>query len=349
MAAEPGSLPPAARPKRAAADKLAKAASSQPTRAVPSDSTAKKRRVPWGRLLAAVLVLALVTSGYFTFVGIRALDRLERDPTLLVEYPGRPSAGLGANFLVIATHTAEAGTKADLIMLAHVNRSGDKLYLVSLPADFYLTDHDGTQVELQDLYSRGDGSLQRVVESTLNARVDHAAMVDFAGFIGLTQQLGGVAVDNPVETTTPAGIHFAKGRITVSGNDALAYVADNSNFPGRGQVLAQRQQSVMRAIVLKALQPQTMLNPVVLSAVSQALAQHITVDASLTTPLIVQLAAGMRITNSGDIVTVGAPVLGTTTSDDGSEATLPSPALIAELSAALRNDTVDAYLAAHPS
>jgi hypothetical protein len=56
----------------------------------------------------------------------------------------------------------------------------------------------------------------------------------------------------------------------------------------------------------------------------------------------------MRLGGSSDIVTVKAPVLGTTTSDDGSQATLPSAPLIAELRVALRTDTMDAYLAAHP-
>ncbi len=303
----------------------------------------------WRRLVVLLLVLVLVAASYFVVVGVRALDRLERDPAILGDYPGRPAAGLGTNFLVIATHTADASTKADLIMLAHLNRANNKVYLVPLPSDFYLTGEDGKQFELQELYAQSGASLQRVLEATLDTRIDHAVTVDYAGFIGLTEQLGGVAVDNPVETTTPAGIHFAKGRITVAGKEALAYVADNSNFPGRARVLQQRQQSVMRAIVLKSLQPETILNPVVSSSVTKALSQHIRVDVSMTTPVIVQLVAAMRIGSSSDIVTVGAPVLGTTTSDNGSQATLPSPVLVTELSAALRNDTMDAYLAAHPA
>jgi hypothetical protein len=69
----------------------------------------------------------------------------------------------------------------------------------------------------------------------------------------------------------------------------------------------------------------------------------------MTTPVIVQQALATRIGRSSDIVTVRAPVLGYTTSDDGSQATLPDPALVSELSAALQNDTMDAYLAAHPA
>jgi LCP family protein required for cell wall assembly len=347
--AAPDSAAPSARPQRALAEKPARVGSPRPARAVPPDRGAGRRHVPWLRLLGLLLVLVLVVVGYFVFVGVRALDRLERDPAILVDYPGRPAAGLGTNFLVIATHTADASTKADLIMLAHLNRSNSKVYLVPLPSDFYLTAEDGKQSELQELYAQGGASLQRVLEATLGTRIDHAAAVDFKGFIGLTEQLGGVVVDNPVDTTTPAGIHFAKGRITVAGKEALAYVADNSNFPGRAQVLQQRQQSVMRAIVLKTLQPETVLNPVMMSSVAKALAQHIKVDVSMTTPVIVQQAIATRIGSSSDIITAGAPVLGYTTSDDGGQATLPDPVLVSELSAALHNDTMDAYLAAHPA
>ena len=162
------------------------------------------------------------------------------------------SAGLGTNFLVSATHTAGASTKADLIMLVHLNR-GQQQGLPGLPSQrLPTTTPDGTQVELQQLNGQGADVLQRVLETTFDARIDHAATVDYEGFISLTEQLGGVTVDNPVETTTPAGVHFPKGRITVSGQDALAYVADNSDFPGRAAFLEQRQQSVLRAIVLKS-------------------------------------------------------------------------------------------------
>jgi LCP family protein required for cell wall assembly len=348
MEVAPDTRPPSARPEAPAVDKVGAPATSSPTRALPPHPTRKSRLKPWLWFAAVVLVLGLAAASYFFSFAVRALDRLERDPAILVDYPGRPNPGLGTNFLVIATHTADTSAKADLIMLAHLDRAASKVYLISLPSDFYLTGADGTQSELQDLYAKGGGQLQRVLETTMDARIDHAATVDFEGFIGLTTQLGGVAVDNPVETTTPAGIHFAKGRITVAGAEALAYVADNSNFPGRAQVLEQRQQSVLRAIALKALQPQTILNPVVLNSVTQALAEHIRVDASMTTPAIIQLAVGVRIGSSSDIVTVRAPVLGTTTSDDGTQATLPSAALVSELSSALRTDTMDAYLAAHP-
>lgn len=346
MEAAPGAQPPSPLPQRAMLAAPLASATSRPTRATPRPP--RKRRVLWWSL-AGVLALILAVSSYFVVVAVRALDRLERDPALLVDYPGRPAAGLGTNFLVSATHTAGASTKADLIMLVHLNRASNKVYLVSLPSDFLLTAPDGTQAELQQLNGQGADVLQRVLETTFDARIDHAATVDYEGFISLTEQLGGVTVDNPVETTTPAGVHFPKGRITVSGKDALAYVADNSDFPGRAAFLEQRQQSVLRAIVLKSLQPQTILNPVVLSSVTQALARHIRVDASLTTPAIAQLAVGMRLGGAGDIVTVRPPVLGTTTGDDGSQATLPSADLIAELSVALRNDTMDAYLAAHPA
>jgi len=350
MAAAPDSGPPSPPPQRALSERTGRrVAASRPARAALLEPRSKKRRVPWLRLVGVLLVLVLVAVGYFAFVGVRALDRLERDPAILMDYPGRPASGPGTNFLVIATHNADVSAKADLIMLAHLNRENSKVYLVPLPSDFYLTLEDGKQIELQELYAQSGASLQRALEATLGTRIDHAAAVDYEGFIGLTEQLGGVAVDNPVDTTTPAGIHFAKGRIIVSGKEALAYVADNSNFPGRAQVLQQRQQSVMRAIVLKTLQPETILNPVMVSSVAKALAQHIRVDVSMTTPVILQQALATRIGRSSDIVTVRAPVLGYTTSDDGSQATLPDPALVSELSAALRNDSMDAYLAAHPA
>ena len=179
--------------------------------------------------------------------------------------------------------------------------------------------------------------------------MSHVAQVDIKGFIGLTETLGGVTVDNPYRSTTPTGITFERGVITVRGETALAFVGDDSAIPDRDRVLAERQRSVLRGVVLKVLRPETLANPVTFSAVVDELVRYVIVDESLTTAVLWDYATTTRLGGSADIRAAQPPVRGTSSTPTGDVITLLDRAKLAELGDALRSDTMAAYQARYPA
>jgi LCP family protein required for cell wall assembly len=75
----------------------------------------------------------------------------------------------------------------------------------------------------------------RTVETLTGARVDHVAMIDFRGFVGLTKDLGGVTVRNRIALSSH-GFTLGKGDIQLEGDAAMWYVrgagADSASSTG---------------------------------------------------------------------------------------------------------------------
>ena len=296
-------------------------------------------------MVAVGVGVALVVGGFYLTRGLLALGQLKRDPGLATNYDGRPVAGKGQNFLVLSRSTSD---RTDVVIVAHLNQERNQLQLVSLPRDLEIT-VGGIRDQLQNFSAADRPGVLRAVESLLGARMSHVAQVDIKGFIGLTETLGGVTVDNPYRSTTPTGITFERGVITVRGETALAFVADDSAIPDRDRVLAERQRSVLRGVVLKVLRPETLANPVTFSAVVDELVRYVIVDESLTTAVLWDYATTTRLGGSADIRAAQPPVRGTSSTPTGDVITLLDRAKLAELGDALRSDTMAAYQARYPA
>lgn len=331
-----GESAPGARPAAASAD------SPKPPSARPS----RLRRLPlWLRILAVPIALALIVAGFYVVRTMIAAGSVQREDGLVFGYDGRPAAGLGQNFLVLSRSTTN---RTDVVLLVHLNQARNKLFLVSLPRNLAVS-VDGKETQLQNLSGEGAGALTKAVEQLAGARIEHVAKVDLQGFIGLTESLGGVVVNNPYASTTRSGLKFEKGEITVRGETALAFVGDDSPIPNRDTVLAERQRSVLRAVVLKVLRPEVLANPATFDAVVGDLTRNVTVDSGMTAGVMWDLATSIRLGGSADVVAAQAPIAGVSSTSTGDTIMLPDQAKAAELGAALRGDTMNEYQARYPA
>ena len=325
------------------------ATESGPTEPAPTTEPQRRRwyrRGPlWVRILAVVLALALVAVGFYVVRALIATGNVQREDGLVAGYDGRPPAGLGQNFLVLSRSTT---TRTDVVLLVHLNQARNRIFLVSLPRNLAVS-VDGAETQLQDLSGDGGAVMSKTVEQVTGARIDHVAKVDLPGFIRLTDSLGGVTVNNPYASTTSSGLRFDKGEITVRGATALAFVGDDSPIPNRDSVLAERQRSVLRAVVLKVLRPEVLANPATFDAVIGELTRSVTVDSGMTSPVIWGLATSIRLGGSADVVAAQAPIAGTTSTSTGDTIMLLDQARAAELGSALRDDTMADYQARYPA
>ncbi len=91
------------------------------------------------------------------------------------------------------------------------------------------------------------------VERLSGVRVDHFAVIDFAGFQSMVDSVGGIDV-RVAQTTSNNGVVFHQGLNHLDGAAALSYVRQRYDLPRGDLDRAQRQQNALKALLGKAVE-----------------------------------------------------------------------------------------------
>lgn len=341
------------------------APTGEPEPADPADGTpaAPPRRRRWLRILvpvAALLVLVVGAGAIYAYT----LDRsITRNITRGVDLPGdtpsgsadpaRPSAQPETgtlNYVLLGSDSRdpadEGAGRSDSIMVAHLNAARDQASIVSFPRDMYVEVPGYGRNKINAAYSFGGAALTvRTLENLLDVRMDHVVLVDFEGFIGLTKDLGGVTVTNATAFTSH-GFDYPKGRITIEGEEALWFVRERDALPEGDLDRAANQRNVLKAIIAKGLSADVVADPARFTTFTGNLAKHVTVDTSLSDGEIRSTALSLRLA-ADDIALLQAPLAGFDTVD-GQSVDVVDTARLAELSQAMKTDTMAAYVEKYP-
>jgi LCP family protein required for cell wall assembly len=115
------------------------------------------------------------------------------------------------------------GSRADTIALVRIDPEQQRVSMLSLPRDLWVTTDDGRSGRINSFTD--NGGLVEVASSLLGIDINHYIEIDFDGFESLIDLAGGVAVpfDQAVRDTN-VGFTADAGCNTLSGADALAYV-----------------------------------------------------------------------------------------------------------------------------
>ena len=245
--------------------------------------------------------------------------------------------------------------RSDSFIVLHISADRKNAYLVSFPRDMWVAIPGHGTAKINAAYSWGGSALAvQTVEQLTGARIDHVVTTDFSDFVGLVDVVGGVTVDNPVaskarDNATGLSYTWPKGPVTLDGPAALLFSRQRYELPNGDLDRALRQRALLKALALKVATPEVLANPAVLSRVISAVSQYVAVDAQMTDQVILDLATSMRITSGNQIAMLQAPIKGFARSADGQSYDVVDVAGVAELGKALQNDTMAAYVAAHPS
>jgi anionic cell wall polymer biosynthesis LytR-Cps2A-Psr (LCP) family protein len=162
---------------------------------------------------AAVLVAGLVGGAYVFNLAQTFNSGTTKIETAFPEESTRPQKaepvnGTAAmNILVMGSDTrgsadldvdmqASTDQRADTLMLVHIPADRKNVYAVSLMRDLWVEIPGKGESKINSALAQGGVPLMvQTVESLFQQRIDHVAMVDFEGFKGLTDALGGVEVD----------------------------------------------------------------------------------------------------------------------------------------------------------
>jgi LCP family protein required for cell wall assembly len=186
----------------------------------------------------------------------------------------------------------------------------------------------------------------RTLESLTGVRMDHVALIDFEGFIRLTEDLHGVTVTNK-NAFSSHGFEYPKGKITIAGEQALWFVRERHQLPGGDLDRAENQRNVIKAIVEKGLSAKVISDPTTFINFIGNVAKHLTVDNDLTDSEIRRAALSLRLTGK-DIELLQAPISGFGSTSDGQSIDVVDSAKMSELSSALKKDKLSEYMKKYP-
>lgn len=186
----------------------------------------------------------------------------------------------------------------------------------------------------------------QTVEGYTGVRIDHVMMVDFGGFVEVTDALGGVEMDI---AETIQSIHgdrrvFEEGRQLLNGEEALDYIRQRYQFTDGDFTRMRNQQQFLRALMDKAASTGTLTNPAKLNAFLQTATSTLTVDEEFS---LVDVGWKFRHLRSDNLTFLTSPHNGT--GSVGSESVVfPDDEAAADLYAAVRDDRMVQWAADNP-
>lgn len=320
-----------------------------------------RRSQTWRIVLAVNVVIALVVAGLITAVlwtVTSTFQSVEKIPFAFPPDAGRPPVTTGAatealNFLLLGSDnrgaagsmTDLAGQHSDTIIVVHVPADRSTLSVMSIPRDSGVDVAGQGETSISAALSVGGVPLAvQAVESLIGVRVDHVALMDFAGFQAVTDALGGVDVNNPVafDSFYLAGHYFPSGSQHLNGTEALAFVRERAAFPEGDMQRVKNQQLLIGALLGGLLQQETLTDPGKMGAVVGAVTPHLAIDKELTSGDLVALGVAMRDVRADDVAFFTIPTNGTSgkTGVDGHAIVNIDWAALPALQDAFRADTL---------
>jgi LCP family protein required for cell wall assembly len=256
---------------------------------------------------------------------------------------GDGTQGTGSEFVT--------GQRSDTVILAHLYGKSDNVELVSFPRDSWVEIPAFTNPKtkktraahfskLNGAFSEGGPSLLiATIEHLTNVRIDHFVQIDFTGFKGMVNKLGGVDVClTKAAKDRYTGINLSAGNHHISGDTALAFVRQRHGLANGDIDRIARQQQFIGSLVHKVLSAGTLLNPIKLTGFLDVATSSLKVDEGLSGNDIKNLALRMKNFSSGGVLFATAPVADIGGRRNGQSVVLLDEEKGAALFDALRND-----------
>ncbi|WP_199825760.1 LCP family protein [Streptomyces sp. NRRL B-1140] len=307
----------------------------------PGDGLYEPRPAPdWRRRIkvtSITLVALLVVTSVGTYFWADSKLNREVDLSKVID---RPEAGEGTNYLIVGSdsrkgmsaeekkklHTGSAeGKRTDSMMILHTG--GGAPTLVSLPRDSNVTipsfkgsdsgklyPATGRQTKLNAAYAEdGPELLVRTVEANTGLHIDHYVEIGFAGFANIVDAVGGVEMDIPQDIKdTKSGADLKKGKQTLNGEQALAFVRTRYALAGSDLDRTKNQQKFLSALANQVATPGTVLNPFKLYPTMSAGLDTLVVDKDMGLFDLADMFWAMKGVSGGEGKSMNMPIAGNT-------------------------------------
>lgn len=198
----------------------------------PPPPAARKRR-PFRFIFKLLLVLLVVLFGAL-YWGLAQIPNVEPDPDLANGFVNQTFLLIGSDSRadlpdnLSGTFGDFGGERSDVIILARP--SGGTLQLLSLPRDLKVSIEGHGTTKINAAYSFGGAALlAQTASDATGLPINHVVEIDFAGFAGLVDSLGGIDIAFPnAARDTKSGLEVAAGTTRIDGATALAFSRSRS-------------------------------------------------------------------------------------------------------------------------
>jgi LCP family protein required for cell wall assembly len=302
-----------------------------PTVDSPSRSHRSPRRAPrrrrrtgrWILLSLAVLVAAGAGTGYWLYRDLDGnIQGVDIDKAIGDDRPEKlPTSG--QNILILGSDSRAgangslgtgkvAGARSDTALVMHIPEGRTRAVAVSIPRDTLVTRPECTtadgdevpsaeRVMFNSVYSQvGPACVVKTVEKMSGVRMDHYMEIDFAGFKGLVDAIGGVTVTVDQDIHDPSsGLDLTEGTHKLDGTQSLAFVRTRHGV-GDGSDLGRigLQQQFMTALLSEIKQQDLLGSPTKTYKIADELTAALTTDSELAS--LTKLAEFGRSLNGVD-------------------------------------------------
>jgi LCP family protein required for cell wall assembly len=289
-------------------------------------ATRRKRLV----IILAVVALVVVAGAGAVWWRLEGnIHRLDVSGQLASNRPSLPDGPL--NVLLIGSDTRVgqdapdaskvSGARSDTTLVAHVSADRRHVTVVSIPRDSMVKMPPNcdakvpkSQWPVQQFNAAfamgGPACTINTVEANTGLFINHFAVVDFNGFKGMVDALGGVPVCTEVPIDDPkAHLKLAAGRHVLDGKQALGYVRVRYT-EGDGSDLGRikRQQAFLSSVVQEATRTSLLLRPDRLFSFLDAATRSLTTDEDFGIGTMQELATSVKDIGMSNVKFVTVPV-----------------------------------------
>ena len=321
------------------------AAQSGTERSKTKRSKTKRTWLDWLLLSGVVLVsLAIIAMGTgYAYVQYR----FNQVTKVSVKHLRSVPAGTPFNVLLIGSdsrtgfsstdqnaygNTATAGgQRSDVVKIVHVVPATGQISVLSIPRDTVVkvagdTSQIGEYNRINATYNNGPDQLVQTIEANFGITIQHVVQLNFIGFRGAVDAIGGVSLDFPFPakdtytglSITTAGCQHLNGgySLAVARSRHYEYYEngywqyDGTSDFGR----IQRQNAFLKALINQA---EKQYNPLTLNAFIGSVVQGVTIDSTFTIKGLVSLAQQFRSFASTSLATLTLPTYASNTTEFG--------------------------------
>lgn len=154
-----------------------------------------------------------------------------------------------------------AKSRSDVNILATVNTETKQILLVSTPRDYYvpLPISDGQRDKLTHAGIYGVDVSIGTMEMIYDMNIDYYFRVNFSGFEGIIDALGGVTVDSPVSFTRDDFTVY-EGENYFNGSQALTFARERKYLADGDRQRGENQMILIKAVLSQAMSPAILTN-----------------------------------------------------------------------------------------
>jgi LCP family protein required for cell wall assembly len=264
-----------------------------------------------------LLLCILGAGGLWAYVHFR-LDQVKR-----VNVAGiTPATGGPMNILVVGSDTRAnisgsaiqhfgssqqvQGQRSDVTMVVRIDPSSGHAAVLSIPRDLYVPiPGSGRKDRINSAYNGGPSQLIQTIQQDLGIQINHYVGVDFSGFQGIVDAVGGIKMYFPYPAKDAfSGLNVtSSGCISLNGAQALAlarsrdyqYLTDGYwHYDGTGDLgRIQREHVFLRVLMGQAISA-GIHNPIKANDIVGQVVHDVTIDQTLDTSDIVSLVLAFR-------------------------------------------------------